>query len=394
MIELATRKAKFEGMLPAGDRSTVRVSSDHHRPLGFRSREAYLVSSEPVPQGFAWYILVGQPQRDLADDVRVIRLPAEFAYLADGDVLRLAPASGSVRVLFRKNASINSFLLTERCNNYCLMCSQPPRDVNDGWIVGEILDALPLIDRSVRELMFSGGEPTLLGDRFHELVRATKSYLPNTALHVLSNGRSFSDPLFAAKLGEIGHHDLMVGVPVYSDLAHIHDYIVQADGAFDETIRGILNLKKAGVAVEIRVVLHKQTIPRLASLAEFLTRNLLFVDHVALMGLEMTGFTKANLAELWIDPAEYAGVLKQAVGILDRARVKTSIYNTQLCLLDRSLWAFARRSISDWKQEYMPECDTCAVKADCGGFFSSAAVRYSDHIRPIAAEQTLAALSA
>ena len=55
-----------------------------------------------------------------------------------------------------------------------------------------------------------------------------------------------------------------------------------------------MNLKRLGQKVEIRVVLHKQTYRRLPQLAEFLTRNLLFVNHVALMGLEITGFTRAN----------------------------------------------------------------------------------------------------
>ena len=49
----------------------------------------------------------------------------------------------------------------------------------------------------------------------------------------------------------IGHHDIMVGIPLYSDLSTHHDYVVQADGAFDETIRGILNLKRAKARVEI-----------------------------------------------------------------------------------------------------------------------------------------------
>lgn len=131
--------------------------------------------------------------------------------------------------------------------------------------------------------------------------------------------------------------------------------------------------------------IHKQTIPRLKALAEFLTRNLLFVDHVALMGLEMTGFTKANLETLWIDPADYADELKSAAGILTRAKMKVSVYNTQLCLIDRSLWPLARQSISDWKREYMPECHGCDVKDQCGGFFSSASLRYSEHIKPVPA---------
>jgi His-Xaa-Ser system radical SAM maturase HxsC len=387
MITLATKKVKFTGPLPTQCRATVRVSTDANRPMPLRKHEAFIVENDKFPEGFGWYIVKSEAVRqDHAPENRAtIQLPPEFEYIADGDILRIAASENSVRVIFRKSASINSFMLTERCNNYCLMCSQPPRNVQDGWIVDEVLETLPLIDPGVPEIMFSGGEPTLLGDRFFELVRAAKSYLPWTALHVLSNGRSFAKPEFAQSLSEIGHTDLMIGIPVYSDLPHIHDYVVQANGAFDETIRGILNLKQAGVPVEIRVVLHKQTVSRLPALAEFLTRNLLFVDHVALMGLEMTGFTKANLDELWIDPVNYAENLKKAVGILDRAKIKTSIYNSQLCLIDQSIWRFARRSISDWKQEYMSECAGCTKLEQCGGFFASATLKYSEHISPILA---------
>ena len=381
MIVLGTQSARYAGKIPASERQTVRVSADPHRPAALRLREAFLVNDGHIPEGFGWYIFVNRTVGVV--DGPTIELPSDFAYLTDGDVLRLTPSKNALRVLFRRNASINSFLLTERCNNFCLMCSQPPRNVNDGWIVDEILEALPLIDPNVPEIMFSGGEPTLLGDRFFELVQACKSYLPRTALHILSNGRIFADAEFAAKLGEIKHHDLMLGIPVYSDLSHVHDYVVQADGAYDETIKGILNLRQAGVPVEIRVVLHKQTVARLPQLAEFITRNLLFVSHVALMGLEMTGFTKANLDDLWIDPNDYRSELSKAVGILDRAKIRTSIYNSQLCLLDRSIWQFAVQSISDWKQEYMPECDGCMVKGQCGGFFASAHLRHSAYIWPV-----------
>lgn len=381
MIVLATQSARYAGEIPAFDRRTVRVSADRYRPIALRKREAFLATDADVPEGFGWYIFVNRPA--CVTDGPTIELPAEFDYLADGDVLRLTPNKKGLRVLFRRNASINSFLLTERCNNLCLMCSQPPRNVNDDWIVDEILETLPLIDPDVPEIMFSGGEPTLLGERFFELVQACKSYLPRTALHILSNGRRFSDANFAAQLGRIKHPDLMLGIPVYSDLSHVHDYVVQAGGAYDETIRGILNLRQSGVPVEIRVVLHKQTVGRLPQLAEFITRNLLFVSHVALMGLEMTGFTKANLADLWIDPVDYKSELSRAVGILDRAKIRTSIYNSQLCLLDRSIWRFAVQSISDWKQEYMPQCDGCSVKGQCGGFFASAHVKFSEHIRPV-----------
>jgi len=99
----------------------------------------------------------------------------------------------------------------------------------------------------------------------------------------------------------------------------------------------------------------------------------------------MTGFTKANLDDLWIDPIEYQNELTEAVDILNRFGINVSIYNHQLCLLPPNLWKFAIKSISDWKNEYMPECNGCEMQEKCGGFFSSAHFKYSTHIQPIIA---------
>jgi His-Xaa-Ser system radical SAM maturase HxsC len=175
----------------------------------------------------------------------------------------------------------------------------------------------------------------------------------------------------------------MVGIPLYGAEPSLHDYVVQARGAFNETVRGILNLGAREQAIEVRVVIHKQTAPHLPEIAEFIARNLPFVDQVALMGLEMIGFARANMDLVWIDPIEYQRELVDAVRVLERAGVKTMIYNHQLCLLDRRLWPLAVRSISDWKNEYHSECLACDVRSECGGFFFSAKYRMSEHIRAI-----------
>jgi His-Xaa-Ser system radical SAM maturase HxsC len=245
-----------------------------------------------------------------------------------------------------------------------------------------VLAAIRLIDPFTQEIGFTSGEPTLLGDSFFAILRAMKSFLPNTAIHILSNGRLFAALEFAKRYADIRLGDAMIGIPIYSDVSTIHDYVVQSDNAFDETLRGILNLKQLGQKVEIRVVIHRQTYSRLPLLAEFIARNLTFVDHVALMGLEITGFTRPNLTSLWIDPVDYQPELYRAVSFLADSRMHVSIYNHQLCVLDKRLWPFARKSISDWKNEYMGECEGCLEKPNCGGFFASARIRYSSHIKP------------
>ena len=103
----------------------------------------------------------------------------------------------------------------------------------------------------------------------------------------------------------------MAAIPVYASVDHIHDHVVQAKGAFDETILGILKLKDRGQRVEIRVVLHALTAPIIEETCRWIARNLPFVDHVALMGLENTGFAIANDAMLWMDPVDYRDGARQ-----------------------------------------------------------------------------------
>ncbi len=383
MLTLSANRLRVEGFKGTG-RLVARLSADPNRPMALRRDEIYLSRDGTWPVGYRGYAAI-EGAGGVPGEVPgpAVVLPSSFAYLGHGDIVRLEPARGSMRVLYRRSSRQNSFLVTERCNHLCLMCSQPPRNVQDDWILDDIAAAIPLIDPATGEIGFTGGEPTLLGERFLSVLRLAKSYLPATAIHILSNGRRFADEAFCKSYAGIGHPDMMVGIPLYSDVSTVHDYVVQADGAFDETVRGILTLKRFGQKVEIRVVIHNQTYERLPQLAEFIARNLTFVDHVALMGLEMTGFTRANLDLLWIDPIDYMDELTAAVDTLAGHGMNVSIYNHQLCLLPRRLWPWARQSISDWKNEFMPECAGCVVMDQCAGFFSSAVHRYSDHIERV-----------
>jgi len=316
----------------------------------------------------------------------LVRLDGRFGYLAAGDVIALDAGSRRFRVLFRHASKHNAFLVTERCNHYCLMCSQPPRDVQDGWIIDEIASCIDLIDPATESIGFTGGEPLLERDRFLALLRKTRDRLPNTAVHVLTNGRAFADDVVATAWADIRHPDLWAGIPIYSAVSHIHDYVVQAPGAFDDTVLGVLRLKDKGQRVEVRVVLHAITAPRLKQTCEWFARNLPFVDHVALMGLENTGFALANQELLWIDPLDYSEDLANGVRVLKGAGVPVSVYNLPLCVLDRSLWDIAVQSISDWKNAYLPLCDGCDVRDRCSGFFSTGRPRVSRGIRPISSQ--------
>lgn len=386
MLPLYGVAASVSGFDPDSPRDVIRLRGPDNKPEHEADTAIIKVRSDfeaAKSNGFGSVIVIGAAAKNSNGSARTVSVPDQFSYLSDGDVLGIHPASKRFRTLYRRNSLHNSFLVTERCNHYCLMCSQPPRNIDDRWILQEIRQALPLVDRHIRSLGFTGGEPLLDWQEFVGLLADCYDLLPHTAIHVLSNGRAFASSEITAAWASVGHPNLMVGIPVYAAVDSVHDYVVQARGAFDETILGILKLKDKGQRVEIRVVLHAVTAPRIAVTCRWIARNLPFVDHVALMGLENTGFAIANNDLLWIDPLDYSDRLAEAVDTLAAARVPVSVYNLPRCVLERSVWPYAAQSISDWKNDFLPECDGCVEKPRCSGFFTTGRPRYSRGIRPI-----------
>jgi His-Xaa-Ser system radical SAM maturase HxsC len=309
-------------------------------------------------------------------------------HLAAGHIVAIEPLSGFIRTIYRPESRHNTIFATERCNSNCLMCSQPPIDTDDtSALTDRNLKLIDLISTPPEYLCITGGEPTLLDERLLLILEKLRDAFPTTYVHMLTNGRRFAWPDFTTRFAEVRHPNLSVGIPLYADHAALHDYVVQAKDAFDQTILGLHQLARRGIEIEIRVVLQGLTIPRLKSLAEYICRNLTFVDHVAFMGLEHIGYAPRNMKELWIDPIDYAEELEASVAVLSRFGISARIYNLQLCLLRKSLWKFARQAISDWKNTYGEACDGCAAREQCGGFFQWNSKQHSRGIHRINAEE-------
>lgn len=99
--------------------------------------------------------------------------------------------------------------------------------------------------------------------------------------------------------------------------------------------------------------------------------NFPFVSHITFMGLEIIGYTNANKTLLIENDSNLANTnLLKSLDFLSKWKYNVSIYNTPLCHLPESLWIYAKQSISDWKNGFKTECDTCIKKHECSGFFS------------------------
>ncbi|RYF59715.1 MAG: His-Xaa-Ser system radical SAM maturase HxsC [Comamonadaceae bacterium] len=294
----------------------------------------------------------------------------ESTALQDGDIVTPHPSKGEAIVLLRESDTHHALFMTNRCNSHCLMCSQPPTAADDSWLVEEAMDAIRHLRHSPKVLGLTGGEPLLLGSGLRRVLDAVAEHHPHTRVEVLTNGRLFADARVVSEILENLSVSVRWLVPLYGHADFVHDFVVQAPGAFDETLAGLLTLQAHRQEVQLRVVLIEPVLQVLPELAGFIGRNLPFVREVALMGCEPIGFALANRELCEVDLNAWGDTLEQAARVLRRHAIPHLLMNAPLCALPRPLWPVAHRSISDWKNVYAKECERCAVKADCSGLFA------------------------
>ena len=104
--------------------SLFKLTSDDSFQL--LSEKKYTLLGDKIQPGFGAY-LVKEFNKCNSNLENIIKISDDFSYLRD-DIIRL-DSSFHLNCIFRNNAKYNTFLLTERCNHYCLMCSQPPKDM-------------------------------------------------------------------------------------------------------------------------------------------------------------------------------------------------------------------------------------------------------------------------
>jgi len=294
--------------------------------------------------------------------------------LQEDDVILVEPGSKKISLLYRRGSNANALYVTDLCNSHCLMCPQPPK-LEEGVDFEGLLNLISWLPSDVEELGVTGGEPTLLNERLLTLLDKIFAKNPTCHVHILTNARKFAKEAFARSFFKFKDKNLTFGIPLYSSDPEQHDYIVQANRAFHQTIQGILNLCRAGYKIEIRVVLNLQTIDHLNNLVNFIYRSLPFVSHIALMGMEEMGYVKKNRELLKLNLWEHKETLEKAVSFLHTRGMNCSLYNIPLCHLSNKLHALSENSISDYKVSFNSDCVRCKLKHKCGGIFGNQSER-------------------
>ena len=282
-----------------------------------------------------------------------------------GEVLLIFPEQKVLQRFYRPNSHANTIMITERCDQACMMCSQPPK--NKDYLYWELYkSALMLVDKD-GVLGISGGEPTLEKVQLFGLLEFAKLNRPDIQFHVLTNAQhfDFDDIDLLNSLSE----QVLWGVPLYAGREKLHDNIVGKIGAFDNLMRGFNVLLQSGSRVELRTVVLQENLAEVINLSKFVAKNFQWIEAWSLMQLEQIGFARIQWLQKFADTSIDFQCIKEAITVSVGCGINIQLFNFPICTVPHRFRKYCVNSISDWKQKFLAECENCSKNNECCGFF-------------------------
>ena len=283
-----------------------------------------------------------------------------------------------------------------KCDNKCVMCANTAAFCLNTSRDYSLLKQAARLERHLRggaaykknartagAWNLTGGEPTL-NPEFLKAVAHFRRRLKGAELLLLSNGRRFADPAFAAAFAAAARPPFTLGVSVHGPDAAAHDRVAGVKGAFRQTLRGLKNLSAlpGAPSLEIRVILHKLNYRRLGATLGLLKRELPGC-RLVVMHYEAEGRGARNEAKLAVKLSATAAAVNRCAARLAGFQA-AALYHFPLCLLRPELRGLARVSLPPEDRAYPAPCRNCAARGVCVGLMRPYLRRFgAGELRPL-----------
>jgi radical SAM protein with 4Fe4S-binding SPASM domain len=265
-------------------RSHLRLDPDGHGTLVVDA--ARILHLNPTAALMAYLALEGNPpetaarsitreykishQQALADfsaiaaQVDALTKPGGPCPICDLELDVRAPFSHTPTAPYRMDLAI-----TYRCQNDCAHCynARPrsfPELPAEEW--KRMIDRL--WELGIPHIVFTGGEPTLRND-LPELVAYAEQKGQITGLN--TNGRRLQDRAFLQSLVDAGLDHVQITIESHD--AGVHDAIVGAPGAWEQTVAGLRNALSSRLYVMTNTTLLQANHPALDQTLQFLSQT-------------------------------------------------------------------------------------------------------------------------
>jgi len=169
----------------------------------------------------------------------------------------------------------------DSCNNNCMFCYQRDNDEFDFLMSSKKIKAILRKNKSkYEEVSFSNNEPTLKKDLPGLISYAKK--LGYKKIILQTNGRRFYYASFCKTIIGAGCTNFVVAIHGHN--SKIHDTLTSSRGSFNQTLRGIINLRRMGQNVATITTITKMNYQHLKDIYLLLrkigieSQNYIFID--------------------------------------------------------------------------------------------------------------------
>ena len=272
------------------------------------------------------------------------------------------------------------------CNRRCEFCFIPhhEKSVQDYNIERSIESAVAM---GVRELVMTGGEPTLQKDLPVYIQQANDLGVRRIILQ--TNGIRLANPEYCQKLVDAGLTTVIISL--HSHLENVLSEITKVPKALDRILQGIANLHAAGVQISLTHVIGPKNYHLLPAYARFMVEKAKINRFCFIFATPMAWqMAKESIVVRYSDAAPY---LMEAMdyciekgALVDGLAFKCGaphciVKGEPKYLVDAEIIPDNNRS-EDWVR--VPACKTCILKKQCYGVRRLYVWLYGvDEFRPI-----------
>ncbi len=220
------------------------------------------------------------------------------------------------------------------CNNDCRFCSEHYNRTSNRLrdmlsipaerIKEQIRDAF---ESGARHITFLGGEPTV-HKRFLELVAFAKS-VGFEEIYITTNGRKFADANFAQQAMDAGLTRITFSLHGHNE--QLHNHITQTNGAFEQTIEGMENVRSLGVPFDITTVICKSNMTSLADIYRF--ERSLSPRRIMWALVRPIGAAFDNFDEIVPRLSDLKEPLHEALSLAQTDKAALTVANVPMCIL-------------------------------------------------------------
>ncbi len=340
-----------------------------------------------------------QDFRAFQDQLEEMISPGSLCPIHDLELDTIAPFSARPSAPYRMDLA-----LTYRCNNDCAHCYNArsrryPELDTAHW--KDILDRL--WETGIPHIVFTGGEPTLRPD-LPELIAHAEHNGQITGIN--TNGRRLKDPAFVKSLVDAGLDH--VQITLESHLAEVHNGMVHAAGAWQDTTAGLKNVLNTRLFVMTNTTLLENNFTQLSSTLEYLAElgvptfglNALIYsgrgetvgtglreeDLPPLLELARSHAARTGQRLIWYTPTQYchfdpvllelgvkgcsAALYNMCIEPDGQVIPCQSYYEPLGSLLDQpwsSIWNHPLAQSLRERKNLPGKCQSCSLLAECGG---------------------------